>query len=477
MPIKVGFMIREGQPLIINCWNFTYDKNIALPRVDLEVYADPPTGHLHPPPLDTPCIAPQQHRELDAGSPTSMMFVEESVRQCYTKHTICTQRPSDFVPTRLLSLGQSNEELRICESLNGDQGIAWAALSHCWGGKQPFRLLKENMHAVQRRIQYTDLPPTFQDAITVARTICLHYLWIDSICIIQDDRSDWEIEAARMGMVYGQASLVICAASSKDPLTSFLGSREQEWVPKIFNFGSEEQTIIPITVRKRHLLAVDVEQGLREPPFTSSWATLKRIGPLYERGWCWQETYLATRALHFAPGAIIFECKTHRRSNDQLPPYPSTKPGTLGNISEMEQWHMIVKSYTQRQLTFAGDILPAIGGAARKMAQAQRSAYLAGLWRETLLLDMLWQIMPGGERDVMTHDESEQAAPSWTWASMNRGVVWDKLESSQLLAEVIDSEMIPLSTDVYGQVAGGRICIRGQLTACTFTSSYHRLEY
>ncbi|KAJ4398914.1 hypothetical protein N0V85_006159 [Neurospora sp. IMI 360204] len=202
--------------------------------------------------------------------------------------------------------------------------------------------------------------------------------WIDSLCIIQDNKTDWEVEASRMGMVYSHAFVVICGASSLNPQTPFLGPREPEWLPKRFNLQTEDGQSLPIIARQRHLLAAPLKQGLLEPPYTGAWATLKRVGPLYSRGWCFQETFLAQRTLHFAPGAIIFECKTHRRSEDQLPPYPLLLPGTLGQEPpDAEKWRMTVKAYTQRQLTFASDKLPAIAGAATKTPQAQRTKYLA----------------------------------------------------------------------------------------------------
>lgn len=274
---------------------------------------------------------------------------------------------------------------------------------------------------------------------------------------MQDDKTDWEAEAARMGTVYGRAFVVLCAASSPNPQTPFLGQRDEAWLAKRVEFETEQGVKMPIMVRQRHLLAAPLEQGSYEPPFTSAWASLKPAGPLYKRGWCFQETFLATRTLHFAPGAIIFECKTHRRSEDQLPPFPSTIPGTLGEVDDADQWRMIVKAYTQRQLTFASDKLPAIGGAASSMPQAKRSTYLAGLWRETLLLDLLWQVMPGGTHLALTYPGTEQTVPSWSWASIDRGVTWNPLKSPQLLAEVVAAESTIVGANPYGQVAAGRI--------------------
>lgn len=474
MPIQVGLMIREGAPLIVNCWNFTYDKWFQNPRVDLEVYMDP----MPPSPIPgAPTLGPVGPRQTDVRSEECMRFMKESIAECCREHPGCAMQPESFVPTRLIYVGGGKHELRLCDDIPSGHNVTWAALSHCWGGGKPLSLTKSTLNGLKENINFLELPATFQDAVTVTQELGLAYVWIDSLCIVQDDKTDWEKEAARMGAVYSRAFIVISGASSPDPSTPYLRSREEEWLPKRFNFPISPGVTIPIMVRQRHLLAAPLDQGLLEPPFTSSWATLKKVGPLYARGWCFQESFLASRILNFAPGAVIYECKTHRKSEDQLPPYPSTIPGTLGEVTPLEQWHMIVKSYTSRQLTFTGDKLPAIAGAATTMPQARTSRYLAGLWSESLLLDLMWQVMPGRAHIPLMTKEHEENAPTWSWASMNWGVVWSPLQSPQLLATVVHAETNVVGVNPYGQVSGGKITLRGRIKYCQLSADYHRNEH
>ncbi|KAI1103555.1 HET-domain-containing protein [Jackrogersella minutella] len=474
MPIQVGLMIKEGVPLIINCWNFTYDKWFPNPRVDLEVYMDPmpPT-----PTPGAPIVGPVGSRATDVRSEECMRFMKESVLECCRTHSGCTIPSDGFVPTRLIYVGGGNNALKLCDSIPSGQNISWAALSHCWGGRKPLSLTKATLNTLKNQINFSELPATFQDAVTVAQELGLSYVWIDSLCIVQDDKTDWQQEAALMGSVYNRAFVVICGASSPNPSTPYLRPREEEWLPKRFSFSPSPGVNTPIMVRQRHLLAAPLEQGLLEPPFTSSWATLKKVGPLYSRGWCFQEAYLASRIINFAPGAIIYECKTHRKSEDQLPPYPCTTPGTLGETSPLAQWHMIVKSYTSRQLTFTTDKLPAIAGAATTMPQAKTSRYLAGLWSESLLLDLLWQVMHGSAHKPLMTKEHEENAPTWSWASMNWGVVWSPQTSPQLLATVVDARTEVVGANPYGQVSGGTVTLRGRIKYCRLTANYHRNEH
>ncbi|KAI2609026.1 HET-domain-containing protein [Hypoxylon fragiforme] len=474
MPIQVGLMIKEGQPLIVNCWNFTYDKWFQNPRVDLELYMDPMP--LAPIP-GAPTMGPVGPRATDSRSKECTTFIKESIEECCRYHPGCTKDPSDFVPTRLIFLGEGKDALRLCDGIPSGQGVSWAALSHCWGGGKPLSLKKATLDKLKEHIEFSELPATFQDAVTISQEIGMAYVWIDSLCIVQDDKTDWEKEAARMGAVYSQAFIVISGASSPNPSTPYLRPRGDDWLPKRFDFPISPGVTIPIMARQRSLLAAPLDQGLLEPPFTGSWATLKKVGPLYGRGWCFQESFLAPRILNFAPGAIIYECKTYRKSEDQLPPYPITAPGTLGEVTPMEQWHMIVKSYTSRQLTFTGDKLPAIAGAATIMPQIQTSKYLAGLWSETLLLDLLWQVMPGRAHTPLMTKEHEENAPTWSWASMNWGVTWNSLKAAELLATVVDAQTTVVGANPYGQVSGGTVTLRGRLKYCRLSANYHKNQH
>jgi hypothetical protein len=477
MSIMFSLMIQEGRPLIINCINFTWESNlISQHSVDLEVYMPESFDSASISAGEVPCFGRALHRSQDTRSQGSINFVREALQQCCTEHQNCTKPPSNFRPTRLVSLGKNDTEIRLQETSTMTAAVKWTALSHCWGKRQPFKLVRNNIDALKQSINVNDLPPTFGDAVTVCRQLGVEYLWIDSLCIIQGDENDWIVEASKMGEVYGQAFLVICAASSPDCHTPFLGPREEEWLPKQIDFETPSGDI-PIDVRRRGLPAIPLGQGLYDPPFTSSWATRRRAGPLYTRGWCFQEVFLASRVLHFGPGAITFECQTHCRSEDQLPPYLITTPGSLGVIADASKWHKIVKLYTQRTLTFSKDKLPAIGGAASVLPQAQRSTYAAGLWVESILLDLLWQVMPVQGERIITYTADEQKAPSWSWASVNLGVVWSELDNPRWLAQALSVNAPLESTNKYGAVSGGTLTVRGRVVACAMTCDYARKEH
>ncbi|VUC27772.1 unnamed protein product [Clonostachys rosea] len=473
MPVSFGLMIRQGAPLVVTTIGFVHDKYLKNARADIEVYLDS-----SPPPQTIPAlptIGPAGTRQTDTRSPACMSFIKESVEQCHQEHPLCRNEARGFNPTRLLYLGGKDDCLRLCETAGWEQPLCYAAFSHCWGGSDVVKLTSATLEGFKQQIDVALLPNTFKDAMSVAKELQIPYLWIDSLCIIQGDEADWEIEAARMEQVYSSAFIVITAASSPNPETAILGPREAEWLPKIFELPVTPDAIVRIVARKRHILAAPMEQGQCEPPFANIGTDLKRIGPLYNRGWCFQEAYLAYRNLQFTPGAIVFECKTHRKSEDQLPPYPSTISNAQQSVDLTEQWHRIVKSFTSRQLTYGSDKLPAIGGAARTMPQAQTTQYVAGLWRSTLLFDLMWHVMPymvlaGQDRQALSFDDHDGGPPTWSWASMNWGVVWTQFLRTQLVAELLDVQVAGSHLDPFGKVSGGLLTLRGRLKRCELRS-------
>jgi len=150
---------------------------------------------------------------MSTCSAASHSFLKTKLRDCCANHALCAVADSGFIPTRVLEMADATM-IRLIRGSNVTG--RYATLSHCWGRAQMARLLASNQADLERGIALATLPATFQQAIGVTRFLEIPYLWIDSLCIVQDSAADWEVESAAMADVYGHALVNIAAASSTD---------------------------------------------------------------------------------------------------------------------------------------------------------------------------------------------------------------------------------------------------------------------
>ena len=155
-----------------------------------------------------------------------------------------------------------------------------------------------------------------------------------------------------------------------------------------------------------------------------------------------------------------------------MPPYPQTYSSVLGQVDDSVRWRQLVRRYTRRKLTHGNDRLPAIAGIASLTPQARRTPYLAGLWLESIIVDLMWHVEPystGHERLAfpLQKDGQPVTAPSWSWASVRRAVLWDPLQDFRPLAQVVDHAIsVKSQANPLGQVLLGALHIKGRVTSC-----------
>ena len=223
------------------------------------------------------------------------------IDDCVANHGICHENYPAHCPTRLLDLVQlwSSGDVVLVERVEKSDGyIPYTALSHCWGSTThgPVTTTLANLERRKQRIRFADLPLTFQDALTTTRKLKIPYLWIDSLCIIQDSPDDWEKEAAKMSAVYAGSVCTLSALGSPDS-----------------NGGFYRQTEKHTDFVYRH----DLEMGSqRVRVFACEPNDWGLNGPLMDRAWTLQERELSNRLLHFSRNDLFWECKTLRATAD-----------------------------------------------------------------------------------------------------------------------------------------------------------------
>ena len=400
---------------------------------------------------------------------------------CSAYHTACAHvsRMSRF-PTRILDIGPpGTKTIRLCQ-LNAEGH--YAALSHCWGTAQDFTTTSKTLEARKQGIVVDHLPQTFQDAIVLTRSFDIRYLWIDSLCIIQDDVQDWQQESARMASVYSAAYLTIVASNASGDSEGFLRLRPEGdivAIPYQASQGSNEMISSGSykCFPKRWVPSVDNQLYLQLASTHRSCRTVKdhlQTEPLSQRAWAMQERYLSTRALFIGKKQMFWECQVTALSEtgdrlDIYNPLRQVDRTTGPNAWGTKAWSELVAEYSTRALTKPSDKLPAFSGLASAFPRPltppscqprDNKKYLAGIWKDSLLEGLLWS--RAGEKISIP---SEYRAPSFSWASID-GAVKFLIDDLQLdksgkyfhpLAYSYGFEMEHEGPGLYGQVKWGKL--------------------
>lgn len=300
------------------------------------------------------------------------------------------------------------------------KAFEYIALSHCWGSNPTITATKSNWKQLASNIPFESLPPLFQDAVIIVRQLGIRYIWIDSLCIIQDSVRDWETESAKMGGIYENSYVTISATSSGDGDARCLTGRKKPVRLNYENTNGKESVLRARKVKDHH-------------PNVDEDTPAKPIGRLMTRSWTLQEHVLSTRVLHYTDTELLFECKTSFRceccpSRKSYPTTPALIPKAIARSRKnrsavWDAWHRIVEEYSKRDLTVANDKLPAISGIASKIKAATKSSYLAGVWEQNLASDLLWSTSLDTLPDAHYFALSNYRAPSFSWASLNTPVV------------------------------------------------------
>lgn len=343
------------------------------------------------------------------------------LKSCTENHLQCiVQSRGKCLPTRLIRISEDPDgylqlNLVLVEE-EYDHPVQYAALSYCWGGKQALTLCKANTAALSHNIPIDTLPPTIRDAVEVCRGLAIQHLWIDALCIIQDDDKSKMAEIAKMGSIYKGSLVTISASSASNTNAGFLKERQPPFDPSW-------------VVR----LPFHDEQGEKSEFFITFTAVHHPRDPLDGRGWTLQEHLLSTRLLIFKAHQLEWKCPeldtidgyrqgTFPFFSVTMPPAPP-----LTNSRSWPEWsrnalctyESIVGDYTKRKLTFEGDRPLAISGIAEEFAQMLGDQYIAGHWASTLPLSLLWG---KGDKHVFQHCGNYEG-PTWSWASSGRAVI------------------------------------------------------
>jgi len=409
--------------------------------------------------LSSPFPIPLQ---CSTSSRDTLAAASSWMSDCLGSHQGCTGQypPSDPppLPSRVLDIGDETAKTVVLKEVStaGISGL-YMALSYCWGGADFIKTTTANIHSHTGGIAFSALPQLFQDFIHVARPF-VRYIWIDSLCIVQDSIQDWQHEAGKMEQIYQNSYLTVAAARAQNPHATLFGSRE---------------AIVIDSVRCYYI---------HHLPTTSLPNSSHQPSPLFLRAWAYQERLLSPRVLYFFQNEAMFECRDSRRCECGVKPHSDNPIGGSDTLVKIRQiigidnerlaiqlnWRKIVMLYSSLRLTQLSDRLPALSGIANRVGQIRTAEqYMAGLWTDSLILDLLW--CRDTFRPALEEEDSGRivpwAAPSWSWASAGWGVSYMTFSAPygpdydimKLYPEVVSAKCVLAGESKTGPITSGFI--------------------
>lgn len=405
------------------------------------------------------------HRPI--GPANSVSSILAWLEECKSGHPACAETNShgSAMPTRLVDVGEEGRFPRLVETI----GILsqYLALSHRWGGSCILQTTMANLEKHKQSIPLEGLCATFLDAITMTRKLGFQYLWIDSLCIIQDSPVDWEREAASMATVYQNATLTLAAACATSGDTGLFQSRPQ-----------------PMSVRISEQWQGESITYVLQKPQGNTFKEEVVDGPLNTRAWCLQERQLSCRTVHFGQTQLFWECQsTACEENTRVPcnvldrfsgsltdgflkhlsayPWRHEAPATQrqDTADEYSTWYSLVSQYSGRDLSVPDDKLPAISGLASVFASYRRDEYVAGLWQRDLPMGLLWHA--DYRRKLMV--PRKYRAPSWSWAARDGRIRYTSSWGGRIEIDAVYPAIKTAGLDPYGRVLSGELRLRGCL--------------
>lgn len=460
---------RENLPISVDqnylqVLNTDFPKEI-VPTFTIEIFALDGSTRRNPSSWDK--VRTDQRIQSRVNLSNVVKIAQHWMADCNVNHesTMCEGPQPLDIAIRMVDVGESDADIRLVEFPHGTRDL-YTCLSHCWGAAAVITTTKATIQQHRHSIAWGMLSKTFRDAIVLTRALGFRYVWIDSLCIIQDDLHDWERESAKMSSVYANGALTIAATHAKDGSDGLF-------------LDANETRISGMTPLKE-----PYELCFRRLAFHQSGGVMEgRDHPLFRRGWVFQERLLSPRILHFGGDELFYECNSAawcecglKRNRRLLKTEYAKLIKRLNSASprrldyqhlDLAQhlWRSMVCNYADLLLSKPADRLTALSGLARQMAAVRKSAYLAGLWEDSLIADLLWSGNNYPRPDT-------KIAPTWSWASTTNAVFYYhdldydphfEYPDYNHVAVVDDCNVILSGHDEFGRVEGGTLTICGSL--------------
>ncbi|KAF2683626.1 hypothetical protein K458DRAFT_304318 [Lentithecium fluviatile CBS 122367] len=353
--------------------------------------------------------------------------------ECDSRHANPTCKPTSnsfdtdhaTVPRRLIDVGNPLQMVRLIETAGSSIGIGeWTTIDHMWGpGPQDYVTLSQNYSERTTGMRLDRLPATFRDAIRVTRSLGIQYIWIDSICIVQDDYEDRRENIQHMAAIYTNAYCVLAAGYATSAHSGFLGDRkERDYV-----------TLAPETDFHTAFYICENIDHFEEHVLNS---------PLSRRAWSLQSHALARRTIFFTEYQMYWQCghgvrcetMTKMRSNSAAFLGDPDFPKMLKSCSRAEQIlriQSLYRQYSRLKLSNATDRPLAIAGLQQRILRTMDvrgafgilfSAEKRGILHRSLLWHRASDTSSLERISYFNTETGDVPIPSWSWMAYSGGI-------------------------------------------------------
>jgi hypothetical protein len=335
------------------------------------------------------------------------------------------------------------------------------------------------------------LPKTFQEAIIFARNIGIAYIWIDSLCIIQDSKDDWLNQSGKMAQIYEHSTITLAASSAENCSVGCFSVAP----PLIRGCVTDGNVLVAVDAAKEDVQGLIRKMDFHHPVVYArlhpphDWHREYEYSPLLKRGWVYQERLLSPRMLHFGQMELMLECNQQaicycgqhnqqldselfRAASDRRLRTKSLHALCLQNNPNGDalsvRWSKMIEEYSGLGLTVPTDRFVAIAGIAKQFRRGLNDArYMAGLWEESIVSGITWR---RNGPAAYNHSRAPVAAvPTWSWMSVAVPITYDNSDS---IKQRPTNGPVLKRTDFnhdmdreYTSLWGGSITLHGRLVA------------
>jgi len=370
----------------------------------------------------------------------------------------------------------------------------YATLSYARSGLGTFPTTQATLEERLRGFPKVEMPQTLRDATEVTKRLGLRFLWIDAVCVVQDDPAEKAHAAAEIAKIFGSSFATICAASAYAAKDGFLQDKSHA-------LTGLWRSLIPLRAAIPNADARNMQDAFELPKRAIGTVLLmdksdmnhpERRDGVSSDPWCLQEIILSERLLFYdrwplwrcnaaacsdggaglqgdnlGPGERLLSRHIHALSDRQ-----STSARDHFTVNQIQMgWGQLLKDYTKRKFDSGTDRLSAIGGIASMLSRSTGDEYISGLWKENLVHDLMWQ---SHAKEWLSRPAGVRY-PTWTWASVDGPVSCDSITvdhwKEASLVSVLE-EPTTVSTDH----DSGRILPQYEARAVEITGPFQQVD-